>query len=114
MKRAFETVYNGILAKGASPFIYLRFVVSNCNCIYLIITSCKPGNRSKICRRQRTSTKREVHFLNEDAIIEKISDALQQTLAVQSHSRVFEYQVRSCEPIVVTSRSLMAFSVRLC
>jgi len=27
MKRAFETVYNGILPKGASPFIYLRFVI---------------------------------------------------------------------------------------
>lgn len=38
-------------------------------------------------------TKREVHFLNEDAIIEKISDAMQQALAVQSHSRTFEYQV---------------------
>jgi DNA mismatch repair protein MLH1 len=40
-------------------------------------------------------TKREVHFLNEEAIIEKISDALQQALAVQSHSRTFEYQVSS-------------------
>jgi DNA mismatch repair protein MLH1 len=25
LKRAFEAVYNGILPKGASPFIYLRF-----------------------------------------------------------------------------------------
>jgi DNA mismatch repair protein MLH1 len=44
-------------------------------------------------------TKREVHFLNEEAIVERISDALQEALAVQSHSRVFEYQVRllSCQ-----------------
>ena len=38
-------------------------------------------------------TKREVHFLNEEAIIERISDAIQQKLAGQSQSRVFEYQV---------------------
>jgi len=38
-------------------------------------------------------TKREVHFLNEEAIIEQISDALQEALVVRSHSRVFEYQV---------------------
>lgn len=38
-------------------------------------------------------TKREVHFLNEETIIERISDAIQQKLAGQSQSRVFEYQV---------------------
>lgn len=38
-------------------------------------------------------TKREVHFLNEDAILEQISDTLQKTLAAQNHSRAFEYQV---------------------
>ena len=37
-------------------------------------------------------TKREVHFLNEEAITERIADALQQSLAKQNHSRVFEYQ----------------------
>jgi len=39
-------------------------------------------------------TKREVHFLNEEAITERISDAIQQKLAGQSQSRAFEYQVR--------------------
>ena len=38
-------------------------------------------------------TKREVHFLNEDAIIEKVSDAFQKALTAQCHSRTFEYQV---------------------
>lgn len=38
-------------------------------------------------------TKKEVHFLNEDAIIERIADAVQKTLIGQSQSRVFEYQV---------------------
>lgn len=46
-------------------------------------------------------TKREVHFLNEDAIIEKISDALQQALAVQNHSRTFEYQVGLLQHAIV-------------
>lgn len=40
-------------------------------------------------------TKREVHFLNEEAIIERISNALQKAITVQSHSRTFEYQVYS-------------------
>lgn len=30
MKRAFEAVYQGILPKGASPFIYLRYVRWSC------------------------------------------------------------------------------------
>jgi len=38
-------------------------------------------------------TKREVLFLNEEAIIEQISDAIQQNVVGQSQSRVFEYQV---------------------
>lgn len=38
-------------------------------------------------------TKREVHFLNEDLIVERISDSLQEKLAGQSQSRTFEYQV---------------------
>jgi DNA mismatch repair protein MLH1 len=39
-------------------------------------------------------TKREVHFLNEDAIVERVSDALQTVLVGKSGERVFEYQVR--------------------
>lgn len=38
-------------------------------------------------------TKKEVHFLNEDVIIERIADIVQQALIGQSHSRTFEYQV---------------------
>lgn len=38
-------------------------------------------------------TKREVIFLNEESITERISDAVQQVVS-QSHSRTFEYQVR--------------------
>lgn len=38
-------------------------------------------------------TKREVHFLNEEAITERIANAMQEQLAKQNHSRTFEYQV---------------------
>lgn len=40
-------------------------------------------------------TKREVHFLDEEAITEKIADALQEHLTKESQSRTFEYQVCS-------------------
>ena len=36
-------------------------------------------------------TKKEVHFLNEDVIIERIADTIQKSLIGQSQSRVFEY-----------------------
>lgn len=39
-------------------------------------------------------TKREVHFLNDDEITERVCDAMQKKLVGQSQSRVFEYQVR--------------------
>lgn len=38
-------------------------------------------------------TKREVHFLNEETIIETISESLGHALASQGQSRVFGYQV---------------------
>lgn len=37
-------------------------------------------------------TKKEVHFLNEEAIVERICDTLLQTLTTKNHSRIFEYQ----------------------
>jgi DNA mismatch repair protein MLH1 len=45
-------------------------------------------------------TKREVHFLHEDAVVEAVADAIQAAL-VQGEgakSRVFEYQVRRLRP----------------
>lgn len=44
-------------------------------------------------------TKQEVHFLNEETIIERISDSLQELLVGQSQSRTFEYQVSVCSSI---------------
>ncbi|KAI0659236.1 DNA mismatch repair protein MutL [Cubamyces menziesii] len=75
IKRALEAVYNGVLAKGASPFIYLSLQID-----------------PKSVDVNVHPTKKEVHFLDEDAIIERIADAVQQALIGQSQSRVYEYQ----------------------
>ncbi|KAG1792786.1 histidine kinase-like ATPase [Suillus plorans] len=75
IKRSIESTYSGILPKGSSPFVYLSINLDPRS----VDVNVHP-------------TKREVHFLNEEAIIERISDAIQQRLAGQSQSRVFEYQ----------------------
>ncbi|KAJ7234636.1 histidine kinase-like ATPase [Mycena haematopus] len=75
MKRALEAVYSGVLPKGASPFIYLSLQINPRD----VDVNVHP-------------TKKEVHFLNEDGITDQIADTLQQSLASQSHSRIFEYQ----------------------
>ncbi|KIJ14511.1 hypothetical protein PAXINDRAFT_115810 [Paxillus involutus ATCC 200175] len=75
IKRAIESVYSGVLPKGAFPFVYLSIEVDPRS----VDVNVHP-------------TKREVIFLNEEVITERISDAIQQKLVGQSHSRVFEYQ----------------------
>ncbi|KAI1798126.1 DNA binding protein [Ganoderma leucocontextum] len=75
IKKALEAAYNGVLAKGASPFVYLSLQIDPRS----VDVNVHP-------------TKKEVHFLNEDSIIERISDVVQQALIGQSHSRTFEYQ----------------------
>ncbi|PCH44902.1 DNA mismatch repair protein MutL [Wolfiporia cocos MD-104 SS10] len=75
IKKALESIYNGILPKGASPFIYLSLQIDPQS----VDVNVHP-------------TKREVHFLDEETIIERIASSLQQKLIGQSQSRVFEYQ----------------------
>ncbi|TFK67600.1 DNA mismatch repair protein MutL [Pluteus cervinus] len=75
MKRAVEGVFTPVLPKGSAPFVYLSLLIDPRS----IDVNVHP-------------TKREVHFLNEDAIIEKIADGIQETLAAQSNSRSFQYQ----------------------
>ncbi|KAI6158071.1 histidine kinase-like ATPase [Pisolithus tinctorius] len=75
LRRAIESVYSGFLPKGAFPFVYLSIEMDPRS----VDVNVHP-------------TKREVLFLNEEAIVERISDAIQQNVVGQSQSRVFEYQ----------------------
>ncbi|KAF4581677.1 DNA mismatch repair protein [Pleurotus pulmonarius] len=75
MKRALEAVYSAILPKGTFPFIYLSLIVDPSS----VDVNVHP-------------TKREVHFLNEEVITERVCDAIQNELGKQSHSRTFQYQ----------------------
>ncbi|KAG6379640.1 hypothetical protein JVT61DRAFT_10158 [Boletus reticuloceps] len=74
VKRAIESVYSGVLPKGAFPFVYLSLEIDPRS----VDVNVHP-------------TKREVIFLNEEDITERISDAIQQVVS-QSHSRTFQYQ----------------------
>ena len=44
-------------------------------------------------------TKREVHFLNEDAIVERVCNVAQERLLNKSQSRSYPTQVRDCEDL---------------
>ncbi|KAI0076514.1 DNA mismatch repair protein MutL [Panus rudis PR-1116 ss-1] len=75
IKKALEAIYVGVLPKGMSPFMYLSLELDP----ERVDVNVHP-------------TKREVRFLDEEAIIQKISDKLQNVLVSRSQSRVFEYQ----------------------
>ncbi|KAH6909546.1 DNA binding protein [Coprinopsis sp. MPI-PUGE-AT-0042] len=75
MKRALETVYHSILPKGASPFVYLSLELD-----------------PKTVDVNVHPTKREVHFLNEEEITDRLCSAMQDTLSSQASSRSFEIQ----------------------
>ncbi|THH32545.1 hypothetical protein EUX98_g1632 [Antrodiella citrinella] len=75
IRKALETIYTGIIPKGSSPFVYLSMQLDPRS----VDVNVHP-------------TKREVHFLNEEAIINRICDKVQESLISQSQSRIFEYQ----------------------
>ena len=55
-------------------------------------------------------TKREVHFLDEESIIGRISDAIHEKLIGESQSKTFEYQVRL---LVITLQLFVYHRLRL-
>ncbi|KAH7345569.1 DNA mismatch repair protein MutL [Rhizoctonia solani] len=87
IQRGVEAVYSTIMPKGAHPFIYLSLEID-----------------PKHLDVNVHPTKREVHFMNEDVIVETISDAIQIKLAAQSSQRTFTYQTLT--PITDTNSRL--------
>ncbi|EKM56943.1 uncharacterized protein PHACADRAFT_119030 [Phanerochaete carnosa HHB-10118-sp] len=75
IKKALETIYTGILPKGAFPFVYLSLQIDSRS----VDVNVHP-------------TKREVHFLDEEQITQKIGDAVHAILIGQNQSKTFEYQ----------------------
>ncbi|KAI6007865.1 hypothetical protein EDC04DRAFT_2582604 [Pisolithus marmoratus] len=88
LRRAIESVYGGFLPKGTFPFVYLSIEMDPRS----VDVNVHP-------------TKREVLFLNEEVIVERISDAIQQNVVGQSQSKAFEYQ--TLLPGVSANSSLM-------
>jgi DNA mismatch repair protein MLH1 len=75
LRRALEQVYTTFLPKGGHPFIYLSLLIE--------------PNRVDV---NVHPTKREVGFLNEEEIIEKISGAVQKKLGEGDSTRRFTVQ----------------------
>ena len=75
LRRALEQVYTTFLPKGGHPFIYLSLLIEP----HRVDVNIHP-------------TKREVGFLNEEEIIEKICAAIQKRLGEGDASRRFTVQ----------------------
>ncbi|KAI9208278.1 DNA mismatch repair protein Mlh1 [Polychytrium aggregatum] len=95
LKRAIENVYQAYLPKGTHPFVYMSLEI-------------KPQNVDVNVH----PTKREVHFLNEDSIIETICEALQESLKDANSSRIFYTQVGIAAAACTGVSTCPAHSVR--
>ncbi|KAF3072671.1 DNA mismatch repair protein MLH1 [Trichoderma lentiforme] len=72
MKKAIEQTYTGFLPKGGHPFIYLSLEIDPAR----VDVNVHP-------------TKREVHFLNEEEVIQAICKKIESELAAVDESRTF-------------------------
>lgn len=77
LKIALDTVYSTILPRGMHPFVYISLELDPAN----VDVNVHP-------------TKHEVHFLHEEAIVEKIRDCLEGKLLAKNDSRTFYTQSR--------------------
>ncbi|KAH8547540.1 DNA mismatch repair protein Mlh1 [Umbelopsis sp. PMI_123] len=75
LKKMIENVYITLLPKGSHPFVYLSLEINPQN----VDVNVHP-------------TKREVHFLNEEKLIEAVADTIQEKLAGANDSRTFYTQ----------------------
>ncbi|KAI8374834.1 DNA mismatch repair protein Mlh1 [Blakeslea trispora] len=75
IKRAIENVYSALLPKGGHPFVYLSLEMDPKN----VDVNVHP-------------TKKEVHFLHEERIVQALSDVFQKVLENANNSRTFYTQ----------------------
>jgi DNA mismatch repair protein MLH1 len=88
LKRALESFYATILAKGTYPFVYLSLDIDPTK----VDVNVHP-------------TKKEVGFEDEDEIVELVCEKLGETLEKQGGSRSFKVQVRSRLSVVCLFRA---------
>ena len=81
LKRALEELYSMHLPKGTHPFVYLDLKI-------------KPENVDVNVH----PTKNEVHFLDEEEIVQEIVSAVEETLKATTQSRKFYVQVIQIQP----------------
>jgi DNA mismatch repair protein MLH1 len=81
IKKAVEQVYSGFLPKGGHPFIYLSLEI-----------------RPNLVDVNVHPTKRQVNFLHEEEIIEKICGEIRDKLVRVDTSRTFKTQTLLAEP----------------
>lgn len=94
VKKALEAIYVNILPKGAFPFIYLRYVVCRATLCRLTPVSLVLDPHSVDVNVH--PTKKEVHFLDEEKITQRIADVMLDVLVGENQSKSFEYQVCLC------------------
>lgn len=88
LKKAIQYVYAGYLGKGSHPWCYISLNIKSEN----VDVNVHP-------------TKREVHFLNEEMIIESLCESIQETLGNANSSRTF--YVQTILPSNPTSNALL-------
>jgi DNA mismatch repair protein MLH1 len=88
LRRALEQIYTTFLPKGGHPFIYISLLIE--------------PNRVDV---NMHPTKREVGFLNEEEVIEKICATVQKRLGEGDSSRRFTVQtlLPGAKPIEATA-----------